>query len=143
MFERLGTITFVNRGWFVDTYSECHIYIDGSRILLKYDDYAETYISSQDDVHLNYTFIGHLKNVIKQLREDEETYISLKQMISYHSNQKCEHTKSLHTFIIGMLPGTQTVYSYSNDPSFMYKNVNTYVISHDDYVEYFLNEYLN
>ena len=138
MFERLGTITFMRRGWIFDTYSECHIYLDETRVLFKYKDFAETYICSEDDIQFNYVFIEQLKLCISLLKENQETNMTLKQLISYYSTQRDKHTVMLQQFILNILPGTQFVYDYSNDPNFMYLKNNTYLISPGDYTEYFL-----
>ena len=138
MFERLGTITFIRKGWIMNTYSECHIYLDGTRVLLKYDDFAETYLCSEQDMQLNYVFIEQLKLCISLLNENKDTNVSLKQLISYYSTQRDKHTVMLHQFILDILPGTQLVYAYSNDPNFMYLKNHTYLICTNDYTEYFL-----
>lgn len=139
MFERLGIITFLHKGWITNTYSDCHIYIDQSRVLLKYDSFIETYISSENDMHLNYIFIEQLKTFIKLFEKNDGIVMTLKHMIGYHDSRKDSHTKQLHNFIVQMLPGTQILYSYCNDPRFMYKKENTLLIPHNDYAEYFLN----
>lgn len=139
MFERLGIITFIRSGLFSDTFSNCHIYLDGSRVLLKYDDFAETYFCSENDIQLNFVFMEQLKMVIKLLQNHNDTNISLKQLISFHDNNTDQHTKDLQNLIINMLPGTQIIHSYSNDPNFMYMPSNTYLICHNDYAEYFLH----
>ena len=138
MFERLGTITFKRCGWIIDTYSKCHVYVDKSRILLKYDSFAQTYICSEYNTELNYIFIEQLKAAIKYLKENNECNITLKQLISYHTQNKDEYTTELQSFLVDILPGTQVLYNYENDENFMYMNDNTYLICHDDYTNYFM-----
>lgn len=138
MFERLGMITFVNKGWVSNAYYTCFIYLDSSRVLLKYDSFVATYICSEDDMEINHYFIQELKNIIRSFRKNDKVNTSLKQMISYYSATTNKHTKTLHNFIVSILPGDQIVYSYKNDTNFVYLKRHIYLINHDDYSEYFL-----
>jgi len=139
MFEKLGTITFISKGWLLgDTYSLCCIYLDSSRVLLKYDSFVATYICSENDMEINHYFIQQLKTFISLFNQNKKVNISLKQLISYYSTQSDKHTKHLHNFIISILPGDQVIYSFKNNGNFSYSKKHTYLISHDDYSEYFL-----
>lgn len=139
MFERLGTLTFVQYGWILDSYSEWHIYLDGSRILLKYSDFMETYICGESDTHLNHIFITLLEIAINELKYKRDINITFKQMISFHDTNVSKHTKDLQTFLSNILPvGELFLYDYVNDTNFVYKHENTYLISHNDYVDFFI-----
>ena len=138
MFERLGIITFVSHGWIFDYYSDCHVYLDGSRILLKHEDYIETYICSETNMDLNFSFIQTLKTFIKLHNNNEPSFIDLKQLLSFRDNTRDNHTKDLQNFIINMLPGKQFICNYENDPNFIYKKENSLLICHNDYADFFL-----
>tara|TARA_B100001758_G_C18208719_1_gene503824 strand:+ start:106 stop:525 length:420 start_codon:yes stop_codon:yes gene_type:complete len=139
MFERLGTLTFVQYGWLLDSYSDWHIYLDGSRVLLKHSDFMETYICSEYDTHLNNIFITLLQTAIKELNHKRNINITFKQMISFHDTKVSKHTKDLQSFLSNILPnGELFLYDYVNDPNFIYKHENAYLISHSDYADFFL-----
>ena len=133
MFEKICTLVFIRKGWVYDTYSNCHIYLDGTRVLLKYDDYIETYICSQYDIHFNHIFMGHIISIIK----NRSNNVTLKQLISYYSSKCDRHTQDLHNFIVNMLPGTQIVNSYTTDSNFSYQKQHELLICKSDYFEHF------
>ena len=138
MFERLGTLTFMSSGWFTKEFTECHIYLDGNRILLKCNDYIETYLCSDNDMSLNHIFIQYIIAIIKSQRKDEKVYITLQQLIVYEYKQKDQHSTALHSLILDMFPNNPKVYSYTTDPNFMYQKNNIHLICHEDYAELFL-----
>lgn len=138
MFERLCTLYFTRYGWVYNEYRECQLYLDGTRILLQYDDFTETYIASETNIEINFYFISCLKAFISAKRNNDYTHISLKQLLSYDNKNKDNHTISLQNLIIDMIPGTELLTNIQIDPNFMYDKEHIFLIPYSDYVEYFI-----